>query len=119
MQNMLINNVKVAERIRKIGKQRGFSSDAAICEKCGFDRVMLIMIAKLKTAPQIDTLLKFANGLDCSMEEFIKDLSETHIKLIKILENLGDDKKNQLIGFILAQDWDSGEEIGKKKLKAA
>ena len=60
----MLSNKEIVERIRHLGKKVGLTSDFAICRQCQFEnRAVLGKIDTLKTAPRLDTLEKFANGL--------------------------------------------------------
>ena len=67
-----LNNKDLADKIRLLGQLRGLMSDAAICAKANIDNRMAIKnIAGSKMAPRLDTIIKFANALDVSVEALI------------------------------------------------
>jgi ribosomal protein L37E len=116
----VLENKDIQERIRRFGEIAGFNSDAIICEKCGFgNRSVLGKIGDLKTAPQLDTLDKFAKGLHVAIEDLIYQRTESQRRLQELTDKMTDDERNQVIGIIMAQLWENTEQPNEKRRKVA
>lgn len=97
----MLNNQAIVNRIRGIGHNIGLGSDAAICKACDFStRSQLARMTKLKTAPQLDTLAKFAKGLKCTIEDIVYDRSEADINLSRLIGSLTEYEKTKVVVYV-------------------
>ncbi len=97
---MILSNKKIQMRIREIGRKSGLRSDNAICRKCGFnDATMIGKIGKLKTSPQLDTLDKFARGLNCTVVDLIYNRGEVDMDLSLQISQMTEYQKLQMVVF--------------------
>ncbi len=96
----MLDNKAIEEKIRALGKKAGLHTDMAICEKCNFStRTQLGKMGQLKTAPQLDTLEKFAKGLGVQIEDLIYDRTDADIELSKILPQLSEYEKTEVVVY--------------------
>lgn len=96
----MIDNKFIQMRIREIGRKSGLISDNAICHKCGFNDATIIgKIGKLKTAPQLDTLCRFADGLGCDISDLTCMRSETDTDLMRQISQMNEYQKLQMVVF--------------------
>jgi transcriptional regulator with XRE-family HTH domain len=125
---MILKNEQIQARIRHFGKLQGLSSDAAICERSGFgNRSTLGKIDKLKSAPQVDTLYKFATGLGVRIEDLIYNKpAQANHELQRLYTELTEaeqtDIKDMMRGMVLRRKYDvddSKAKNGGRKSRAA
>lgn len=97
----MLNNKQIQERIRYFGNAAGFKSDNAICKQCRFnDATMIGKIDKLKTAPQLDTLDKFAKGLGISIIDLIVGRSDADREIANLLSTMTEYEKTEVVVYI-------------------
>lgn len=112
----MLNNVQIVEKVRHLGQLMGLRSDAAICEKCNFsNRTQLGKMSNLKTAPQLDTLAKFADGLGVSVEDLIYNRTDADVELGKIIKGLTEYEKTELIVYAKTQILKKNDPSEKRK----
>lgn len=97
----MTNNKQIQERIRHFGKNAGLKSDNAICKQCKFnDATMIGKLDKMKTAPQLDTIAKFAEGLGVQIEDLIYDRTDADRELSKWVAKLTEYEKTEVVVYI-------------------
>lgn len=100
----MLANDKIQKKIREYANKIGLTSDLAICEKCCFDnRSVLGKFDKLKSAPRLDTLDKFARGLGVRIEDLIYDRTDADMEMARIWDNLTEYEKTETIVWIKFQ----------------
>lgn len=112
----MLNNEQIVNRIRKIATQNGQLSDAEICRRCKINnRSQLGHMTKVKTAPQLDTLDKFARGLGVRIEDLIYNRTDVDIEMSRYWDELSEYEKMETVVWIKMQL----REKNKKKQSAA
>ena len=107
----MLNNKQIQERIRYFGEKAGYKSDNAICKRCNFnDATMIGKIDKLKTAPQLDTLDKFAKGLGIDIVDLIINRSDADIELSKLIKTLTEYEKTEVVVYIKMMQKEKNQE---------
>lgn len=97
----MLNNKQIVERIRKFGQMAGLNNDTAVLDKCDFDnRAQLNNMLKIKTAPQLDTLNKFARGLGVQIEDLIYDRTDADMEMARLWIKLTEYEKMETIVYI-------------------
>jgi len=110
----MLNNKQIVEKIRTFGKKTGLNTDMAICEKCDFtNRAQIRNMLSIKTAPQLDTLNKFARGLGVEIEDLIYDRTDADIELSQLLAGLSEFEKTEVIVYIRMMRKEKNKEISK------
>ena len=110
----MLDNKAIENKIRALGKKTGLNTDMAICEKCNFStRTQLGKMGQLKTAPQLDTLAKFAKGLGVQIEDLIYDRTDADIELSQLLAGLSEFEKTEVIVYIRMRRKEKNKEISK------
>lgn len=100
----MLNNEQIVNRIRKIATKAGTMSDSEICRRCKIgNRAQLGHMMKIKTAPQLDTLDKFAAGLGVRIEDLIYDHTDADMELGRIWGKLSEYDKMETIVWIKMQ----------------
>lgn len=90
----MLNNKQIVNRIRQIATKHGQVSDAEICRQCKIgNRSQLGHMTKVKTAPQLDTLDKFARGLGVAIEDLIYDRTDADMEMSRIWGDLTEYEK--------------------------
>ncbi len=96
----MLDNKLIQAQIREMGRRAGLGSDNAVCRRCGFnDATMIGKIGQLKTSPQLDTLQKFAQGLQCSIEDLIYQRAEVDVDLATQISQMTEYQKLQMVVF--------------------
>ena len=112
----MLNNEHIVNRIRLFAKNDGLSTDSEICRRCGFtNRAQINQMLKLKTAPQLDTLDKFARGLGVRVEDLIYNRSDADMEMSRYWDELSEYEKMETVVWIKMQL----REKNKKKQSAA
>lgn len=97
----MVNNENIVKKIREFGSNAGLKTDMAICKKCKFsNRTQLGKMATLKTAPQLDTIAKFAEGLGIQIEDLIYDRTDADRELSKWVAKLTEYEKTEVVVYI-------------------
>lgn len=110
----MLSNKQIQEKIRYFGAKAGLKSDNAICKHCEFnDATMIGKIDKLKTAPQLDTLNKFARGLGVEIEDLIHSRTDADLELSRLLAGLSEYEKTEVIVYIRMMRKEKNKEISK------
>lgn len=100
----MIKNEQIVNRIRQIAGKTGSVSDSEICRLCKFsNRGVLGNILKIKTAPQLDTLDKFARGLNVRIEDLIYDRTDADMEMSRIWNDLSEYQKMEAIVYVKMQ----------------
>lgn len=100
----MISNKLIVSRIRTLGKKAGMTSDSEICRRCGFDgRGQIRNMLNAKTAPQLDTLDKFATSLGVMIEDLIYDRTDADMEMSQIWGKLSEYDKMETIVWIKMQ----------------
>jgi len=100
----MLNNEQIQQRIKMFGVRQGLNSDNAICRQCKFnDATMLGRLAKLKTAPQLDTLDKFARGLGVRVEDLIYNRSDADMEMSRYWDELSEYEKIETVVWVKMQ----------------
>ncbi len=100
----MLNNEQIVKRIRQIANQTEATSDSEICRKCKFNnRAQIGNMLKIKTAPQIDTLDKFARGLGVRIEDLIYDRTDADMEMARIWDDLTEYEKMETIVWVKVQ----------------
>jgi len=100
----MLNNEQIVNRIREIANKAGTISDSEICRRCKFtNRGVINNILKIKTAPQLDTLDKFAAGLGVGVEDLIYDRTDADMEMSQIWGKLSEYDKIETIVWIKMQ----------------
>jgi transcriptional regulator with XRE-family HTH domain len=71
------NNLLIVKKIRMRGAEVGLSTDAQILKKASLGKSALADIERAKTTPQLGTLHKIAQALECSIDELVYETSQT------------------------------------------
>lgn len=112
----MLNNEQIVNRIRQIATKTGNISDSEICRKCNFsNRGVLGNILKIKTAPQLDTLDKFARGLGVRIEDLIYNRTDADMEMSRYWDELSEYEKMETVVWVKMQL----REKNKKKQSAA
>ena len=112
----MLNNEQIQQRIKMFGARQGLNSDNAICRQCKFnDATMIGRLAKLKTAPQLDTLDKFARGLGVRIEDLIYNRTDADMEMSRYWDELSEYEKMETVVWVKMQL----REKNKKKQSAA
>ena len=107
----MLNNKQIQERIRFFAKQAGLDSDLAICEKCKFEnRAVLGKFETLKTAPRLDTLAKFADGLNVSIEDLIHNRTDADREISRLLSTMTEYEKTEVVVYIKLMQKEKNQE---------
>lgn len=97
----MIDNKFIVSRIRILAERAGMKNDSEICRRCGFDgRGQIRNILKIKTAPQLDTLEKFAKGLDVRIEDIIYNRTDADIAMSRSWDELTEYEKTEVNVYI-------------------
>lgn len=97
----MISNEFIVQRIRILSQRLGISTDSEICRRCNFsNRGVLNNILRLKTAPQLDTLEKFAKGLDVRIEDIIYNRTDADIAMSRSWDELTEYEKTEVNVYI-------------------
>ncbi len=64
-------DIQFGERIAALRKQRDFSQEE-LAERCGVHRTYIGSIERGEKSPTLNTIAKFAKGLDVEIIEFFK-----------------------------------------------
>lgn len=96
---MIMTNKQIANRIRLIGNKNGLVNDTQITKKAGYYADTIKNIEQVKTSPRLDTLSKFADALGVGIEDLIYDRTDADIELSKILRNLSEYEKTELVVY--------------------
>ena len=100
----MVSNKLIVSRIRILAKQAGITSDSEVCRRCGFDgRGQIRNMLNAKTAPQLDTLDKFANGLNVRIEDLIYDRTDADMEMSRIWNDLSEYQKMEAIVYVKMQ----------------
>lgn len=100
----MLSNARIQQRIKMFGAKIGLVSDNSICKRCKFnDATMIGRLAKLKTAPQLDTLDKFARGLGVRIEDLIYDRTDADMEMARIWDELSEYEKTETIVWVKVQ----------------
>ncbi len=97
----MISNAQIVNRIRTIAQKLSIQSDSEICRRCGFEgrsQIRNILIAK--TAPQLDTLGKFARGLGVQIEDLIYDRTDADMEMSRLWAGLSEYEKMEAIVYV-------------------
>ena len=97
----MLNNKQIQERIRFYGKKLGLDSDLAICDRCKFEnRAVLGKFESLKTAPRLDTISKFADGLGVQIEDLIYNRTDADREIANLLSTMTEYEKTEVVVYI-------------------
>ena len=97
----MISNEFIVQRIRILSKRLGITTDSEICRRCEFtNRTQIGNMLKIKTAPQLDTLEKFAKGLNVRIEDLIYNHSDADMALPQVWNELTEYEKTEVIVYI-------------------
>lgn len=100
----MVKNEQIVNRIRQIANKTGPLSDSEICRRCKFNnRAQLGHMLKIKTAPQLDTLDKFARGLNVRIEDLIYDRTDADMEMSRIWNDLSEYQKMEAIVYVKMQ----------------
>lgn len=108
----MVNNNQIVSRIRTIAKKLSVSTDSEICRRCGFEgRGQIRNMLNAKTAPQLDTLYKFAAGLGVRIEDLIYDRTDADMEMARLWDKMSEYEKTETIVFIKMQQREKNTEI--------
>lgn len=97
----MISNELIVQRIRILSQRLGITTDSEICRRCKFtNRGVLDNILRIKTAPQLDTLEKFAAGLNVQIEDLIYNRTDADMELSRIWDELSEYEKTEVNVYI-------------------
>jgi transcriptional regulator with XRE-family HTH domain len=93
----MLSNRQIVERIRSIAQRKGLKKDAEIARASKTTRAMLIDIPKLKTAPRLDTICKFADGLGVSITEIIYNNPGQESELLSLFARITNAQQTEIL----------------------
>lgn len=100
----MLNNAQIVDKIRCFAQKQSITSDSEICRQCGFiGRGQVRNILNTKTAPQLDTINKFAQGLGVRIEDLIYDRTDADMEMARIWDDLTEYEKTETIVYIKMQ----------------
>lgn len=110
----MLDNKQIQERIRLFAKRIGLNTDLAICERCQFNnRAVLGQFDRLKNTPRLDTMAKFAKGLGVCIEDLIYDRSDADREISRLIVDLSDYEKTEVVVYIKMMLKEKNKEIRK------
>ncbi len=110
----MLDNKQIVEKIRKFGTAVGLLSDTAICKQCNIsNRMVFNGIMNAKNTPQLGTLAKFAKGLGVQIEDLIYDRSDADREISRLIVDLSDYEKTEVVVYIKMMLKEKNKEIPK------
>lgn len=93
-------NTQIADKIRRYGRLVGLDNDFQITKKAGCYSSTIADIVRLKTAPRLDTLCKFADLLGITVEDLIYDRTDADVNLSRLINQLSEYEKTKVAVYI-------------------